>query len=356
MFSKLVGNDEVKRTLGRLISVGRVPNSLILSGEDGVGKRQFALELARTFLCAEPINEAACGVCSGCVRIDSFEFPSREDKNKDEYKKVFFGGHIDVGTVVHYKRTILVDAIRDLERHANFRPYEAPARFFIIDDADKMNDESSNALLKTLEEPPPTSYIFLITSRPDSLLPTIRSRCQIIRFAPVGTPEIEKYLIGERAFTHDEARLAAKLSRGSIGRAISINVEHFRTARQRMLNVIEAAIETGDLATMLRISEELNDAKNKDNFEENLSILESLIHDVWSLKVSGDASRVVNTDLGANLRRLAQQSGNLGLPQWLGEINTLRDDLAVNINRKVAADALFVSMAGGFRLGQRQPF
>lgn len=345
MFSKLVGNDDVRDTLRRLIATSRMPNSLLLAGNEGVGKRQFAIEIARSFLCNDATNGEACGTCAICKRIDTFEFPAREDKNKDEYQKVFFGGHIDVGTVVHYKRTILIDAIRDLERHANFRPYEAKARFFIIDDADKMNDEASNALLKTLEEPPPTSHIVLITSRPDSLLPTIRSRCQTLRFAPVETEKIENYLIEARKFENAEARLAARLARGSIGRAVSINVPEFRTARERMLTVIKSAIQTRDIATMFRIAEELNDAKNKDKFESNLDILESLIHDVWSLKVTGDTSRIANTDVTDDLSSLAADAARADLPSWLAEIETMRQNLAVNINRKIAADALFVSMA-----------
>ena len=345
MFSKLVGNEQVKHTLRRLIALGRVPNSLLFAGDEGVGKRQFAIELARAFICTVPTAGEACGICAACSRVDTFVIPDPTDKNKDEFKKVFFGKHSDVGKVVTYKRTILVDAIRDLEKSANFRPFEASARFFIIDDADKMNDESSNALLKTLEEPPSTTHIFLITSRPDSLLPTIRSRCQTLRFAPVAADEIERFLIDDRAFTHDEARLAARLARGSIGRAVSINVVQFRERRMRMLGVIRNAVETGDRAALLRASEEMNDAKNKDNFEENLDILEPLIHDVWTLRVSGDGSRLVNTDLSSELATLAENASIADLPAWLREIETMRENFAVNINRKVATDALFVAMA-----------
>ena len=345
MFKNLIGNDSVKQTLRRLLAGGRVANSLLFAGDDGIGKRQFALELARAFVCAAPIDGEACDVCTACSRVDKFVIPEPVDKNKDEFKKVFFGGHIDVGMVVTYKRTILVDAIRDLEKNANFRPYEARARFFIIDDADKMNDESSNALLKTLEEPSLTTHIFLITSRADSLLPTIRSRCQTIRFAPVAADEIERFLIDDRAFTHDEAKLAARLSRGSIGRAVSINVGKFRNERERMLGVISNAIGTRDRAALLRVSEELNDAKNKDRFEENIDILESLIHDVWTLVVSGDTARVVHTDIAAELSKLAANAAPLNLLAWLREIETIRENFAVNINRKIAADALFMSMA-----------
>lgn len=346
MFDKLVGNQHIKHTLKHLLANGRVPNALLFAGDEGVGKQQFALGIISAFICAEPSNGEGCGVCAACTRIDQFVIPDEPtDKNKDDFKKVFFGGHSDVGKVVTYKRTILVDAIRDLERHANFLPYEAKARFFIIDDADKMNDESSNALLKTLEEPPSTSYIFLITSRPDSLLPTIRSRCQTLRFAPIPIEDVEQFLIDERAFSHDEAKLAARLSCGGIGRAVTINVEKFRAARERMLSVITSAIETGDRAAMLRVAEELNDAKNKDQFEANLDILQSLIHDVWTLSVGDNNARVVNTDLTDQLSLLADSARPVDLPEWLTAIDTMRANLTVNINKKIAADALFMTMA-----------
>src|SRR5688572_20606482 len=112
MFSRLVGNDNAKHTLRRLIVNGRVPNSLLLAGPEGVGKLQFALELASTLICRELTDGEACGVCTVCVRVGDFVVPEPTDKTKDEFKRVFFGGHSDVGKVVPYKRTILVDAIR----------------------------------------------------------------------------------------------------------------------------------------------------------------------------------------------------------------------------------------------------
>ena len=345
MFSKLVGNDNVKHTLKHLLANGRVPNALLFAGDEGIGKQQFALELIKAIICPEPNSGESCGVCAVCSRVDAFAIPEPTDKNRDDFKRVFFGGHSDVGKIVAHRRTIAVDAIRDLEKHAHYLPYEANARFFIIDGADKMNDESSNALLKTLEEPAATSYIFLITSRPDSLLPTIRSRCQTLRFAPIAIEDVERFLINERAFSHDEAKLAARLSRGSIGRAVSINVEKFRTSREKMFNVVTNAIETGDRAAMLRVAEEMNDAKNKDLFEENLDILQSLIHDVWTLGVSSDTTRVLNTDLADRLALLADNARAFDLPAWLTAIDKIRENLVVNINKKIAADALFMEMA-----------
>ncbi len=343
MFKNLVGNEHVKQTLRHLIAKGRVPNSLLLAGDEGIGKRQFAIELCRSLICVDTTGGEACGVCPACRRAGTFTLPKPDDK--DAHKRVIFSDHPDVGMVIAYNRNISVEAIRHLESEANFRPFEARSRFFIIDNADKMNDPAANALLKTLEEPPAGSHIFLVTSRADSLLPTIRSRCQILRFAPVGTDEIEKYLIADRAFTHDEAKLAARLSRGSIGRAVSINIEKFRQRRDHMLAVVTNALETRDRAALLRISEEMNDAKNKDNFEDSIDVLASLLHDVWTLRVSGDEGRIVNSDLTGRLSDLSRHSASSNIPSWLADIDTMRENFAVNINRKIAADSLFVAMA-----------
>lgn len=344
MFDKLVGNDPVKHTLKHLVANGRVPNAMLFAGDDGVGKRQFALELARMFVCTELNVLEACGACAACRRSDVFVFPTSEKGEDHDF--VFFSEHPDIGMVIPFRRNVRIGAIRALEREAHFRPYEGKARVFIIEDADKMADPAANALLKTLEEPASTSHIFLITSRPDSLLPTVRSRCQTLRFAPIATGEIERFLIEQRAFSHDEARLAAKLSRGTIGRAVSINVGQFRLRRETMLAILSNAIETGDRAALLCIAEEMNDAKNKDDFEENLDILQSLIHDVWTHRIDGNAVRAENTDLTDKLARLAEDSSSKDLPSWLVAIDKIRLDLAVNINKKMAADALFVSIAG----------
>lgn len=344
MFSELVGNDSVKHRLRHLLAAGRLPNSLLFAGDEGVGKRQFAIAIAKSFVCKEPVKGEACGVCPACTRAVTFEFPKDTAKGED-YDVVFFSRHPDVGTVIPFNRNLRVGSIRALEREANFRPFEGSARFFIIDDADKLNDSASNALLKTLEEPAPTSYLFLITSRPDALLTTIRSRCQTLRFAPVETEAIERFLIDDRAFSHDEARLAARLSRGSIGKALSVDVDKFREQRTRMLTVVRSALLTGESAVMLRISEEMNDAKNKDRFEANLDILESVIHDIWTVSIGGDVQQVVNNDISLDISELAENADSDRLAAWLADIEAIRRNLAVNINRRVATDALFTAMA-----------
>ena len=270
-------------------------------------------------------------------------FPKTDDR--DAHKEVIFSEHPDIGLIIPYGKNILVDAVRDLEKEANFRPYQAKARFLLIDDADKMNNQASNALLKTLEEPPSTAYIFLITSRPNALLPTILSRCQTIRFAPIPTDEIAEHLLKTKKFSPDDAAILANLSAGSIGNALLLDLEKFRSQREMMLKVLESLLIKQDRVILLRTAEEMNDAKNKDNYDYSIKVLETLIHDVWKIKLGANEETIINADIKNNLKKLAENAAAKRLASWLTEIETMRENFAVNLNRKIATDALFMQMA-----------
>jgi DNA polymerase-3 subunit delta' len=343
MFDDLVGNNDIKAILRRLIAAARVPNSLIFSGIDGVGKRQFAIELAKSLICKTPVRGEACNECSSCKRVDVIEFPKPDDR--DGHRRLILSEHPDFGIVIPYNRNILIDAIRSLESEAQFRPFEARLRAFIIDDADKMNESASNALLKTLEEPASTSHIFLITSRVDSLLPTIRSRCQVLRFEPVETSLIEDFLRHSNKFLPEDTSLVARTANGSIGRAIRTDVEKFKQTRDRMLEVVEHALVRNDKAELLRIAESMNDAKHKADYEEQINVLKVLLHDVFLLR-SGRRMEIVNNDVLPRLDEAAKATGSEVLIRSIEEIETLQSNLAVNINRKVATDGLFVTIGG----------
>lgn len=343
MFEDLIGNKQAKETLSRLIASGRIPNALLFSGVDGVGKKAFAMEIAKTFVCRGPGELPACGTCHSCSRVASFTQPTSD--KKDDYKQVFFTEHPDVGFVLPFNKNILVDAIRELEREAYFRPFEAPARVFIIEDADKMNDAASNALLKTLEEPASTSYIFLISSRPDSMLQTIHSRCQVIRFACLEAREIEAYLVKTGKISPVDAGLISRLCSGSIGRALSMDVEKFYSRREAMMQVLQSLVTKAGRSALLQTAESMNDPKNKDAYEGALETLQSLIRDLWILRIGRDREEIVNFDLAPRLEKLAGLARTDQLAGWIGEIELLRESLAVNINKKIATSALFTQMA-----------
>ena len=198
----------------------------------------------------------------------------------------------------------------------------------------------------TLEEPPDSSYIILITSRPDSLLETIRSRCLTLRLAPVAPDELEKHLVSSKGLSRTDAGLLAKLARGSVGHALESDPVAFRAARELMLNVLESILLKENRARLLQIAEEMGDAGNKDEYEPNLDILQTLIHDVWSLRLGKTRDEIVNSDIAADIAKLAESADDRRLAGWLEEIETLRENLSFNLNRKIATDALFMKMAG----------
>jgi len=344
MFDELTGNSRAKAVLKRMLVADRLPGSMLFAGEEGIGKKLFALEIARALNCRTPKNQEGCGVCSSCVRIAKLNYPQRDDA--DEWTQIIWTDHADVGLVVAPKRVLRVEQMRQIEKEANFRPFEGKARVFLIDEADKLNDASANALLKVLEEPPRTSHLILITARPATLLPTILSRCQMIRFSPLTPNEIETHLIKNKLVDSKTARLRARAAGGSIGRALSGDLVTFTSQRKAMLKVLNALMLSEDRAQLLRSAEELNEAQYKDEFEERLDVLETLIRDAWMLSLGVETSQLVNEELSAELKGISQKIDPGRAANWILQIEDMREQLIVNINRKVTTDALFLVMAG----------
>jgi hypothetical protein len=166
----------------------------------------------------------------------------------------------------------------------------------------------------------------------------------MLRFAPVAVEEVDKLLLKTHKYSQSDARLIAAYSQGSVSTALSIDLVQFRSMRDLMLRVLRGSLIKPDTASLLRASEEIADAKNKDLFEDYFDILQSLIRDLWTLQTVGDQG-AVNSDILPDLEHLANAANKSRLSGWLDEIESLRQTLDVNINKRVAADALFVKMA-----------
>ncbi len=182
----IVGHRHLLELLGAAAGRASLPPSLIFAGPAGIGKRAAALALAQTVNCTSltrgasppgPRDSDACGVCASCTRIARLV-------------------HADVLVIEPGDSgSIKVDQIRDAVDRTGYRPFEGRRRVVIVDDADAMMGEAQNALLKTLEEPPPASMFVLVTARPDMLLPTVRSRCQQLRFGQLHADEVAAVLV-----------------------------------------------------------------------------------------------------------------------------------------------------------------
>jgi DNA polymerase-3 subunit delta' len=343
MFDHLIGNERVKKLLRRMLGSSRLPGAMLFTGEDGIGKKLFALEIAKALNCRTPQGAEGCEQCPACVRISKINYPTSEES--DDWKGIICTDYPDVGMVVAPKRVLLVEQMRAIEREANYRPFEGNARVFIVEDADKLNEASANALLKVLEEPPHTSHIILLTSRPAWLLPTIRSRCQIIRFSPIAAADIEHYLTQNKIAGAAEARVRARVARGSLSRALEADLDDFIEQRNAMLQVLEALALSDDRLQLLRSAEQLNEAQYKDEYETRLDVLETLIRDLWLLALDAATETIVNDDVLPQLEAMAKGLDSKRPAIWIGQIEEMREQLIVNINRKPATDALFLTMA-----------
>lgn len=356
MYRKLTGNDAVKQILVRLVKRSRTPGAMLFAGAAGIGKMSFAVEIAKQLNCLQPTSTLeACDMCAACRRIPTVSQAIRETtkryeatssrSEKDQISQsLMWSEHRDVAAIAPLGRIINVHQARVLEREANYRPAEGKRRVFIIDDADRLNEAASNALLKTLEEMPATTHIILVAARPNALLATIRSRCQTIRFAPLSETEIENFLITQRKRAGDDARLAAHLAQGSLACALELNTDDYRRERDANIQAIEAIATGREREELLRLSETWSDPKRKDDFENALNNFEIIVRDIWRLALGGsnDELQIVNEDARAQLTQLSAQISPRTAADLLRRTDKLRRELQVNINRRVATDALLV--------------
>ena len=142
------------------------------------------------------------------------------------------------------------------------------------------------------------------------LLPTISSRCQMIRFSPLSSDEIENHLVRNKIAKAGEARIRARVARGSLGRAVAQDFDEFSEQREAMLRVLQALSVNEDRIQLLRSAEELNEAKYKDEYESRLDILETLIRDAWMLSLGSPDQSIVNQDLLPQLKKIGAGLGS----------------------------------------------
>jgi DNA polymerase-3 subunit delta' len=327
-FAKLIGNERNKGILQRLLRRGQLAATLIFAGPDGVGKRQFALTLAKAANCQraqiDRPAEDSCDQCAVCRRIEA-------------------GAHSDVMEIKPDGVFIKIGQTRALAEEVYFRPREGRQRFFLIDDADRLREEAANSLLKTLEEPPPTSTIILLTSRPHALLPTIRSRTQRLNFTPLSVAEMEQYLTANYQRPAPDTALLARITGGRIGQATAIDISEYRRERSALIEVIELLLAGHNRYRLLKAAEYLG-KQEREAFEKQLELLIGLLRDIFLLAAGGAREAIVNIDIADRLGGLAQKIELRRLTNWVEKLNELRANLLININRHVATEAALLSL------------
>ena len=321
-FDSVVGHERVRDLLAGSIRSGRLPPALLLTGPDGVGKRMLALAAARALVCPTGRGEP-CDACPACSRAAR-------------------GLHPDVFVIEPETATIKIEQVRDMAREVLALPFEGRARGFVMDEAHTMTEQASNALLKSLEEPPATSHVFLVTASPQALLPTIRSRCQTLRLGPLPKALLESYLRERGGLAPEEARLRAALAGGSIGSALAFDSDAYRSSRDELLLLLERAERVGALERM----EAAQHLADREDPALALTTLRALLRDALLLRHGAAPGSLVNADVEPRLAALAR--GTLGdravaLAEAAGET---REALRLNANKLLSMDVLLDAIAG----------
>jgi len=332
-FAKLIGNERNKEILQRLLRRGRLASTLVFAGPEGVGKRQFALTLAKAANCqrgpareeADRYAEESCDECALCRRIDAGAYGDVREVRPD-------GAYIKIGQT------------RALAGEVYFRPREGRQRFFLIDDADRLREEAANSLLKTLEEPPATSTIILITARPDALLPTIRSRAQQLSFVPLSATEMEQYLTANYRRPAPDTALLARITGGRIGQATAIDLSEYRRERRELIELIELLAAGHNRYRLLKAAEYLG-KQEREAFEKKLELMIAILRDIFLLAAGGTREAIINIDAADRLETLASKIGLRRLLIWVERLDEVRHNLRININRQVATEAMLLGVS-----------
>jgi DNA polymerase-3 subunit delta' len=322
----IIGQEKAVGMLTGILERRRLASSYIFSGESGIGKKLTAINFAKALNCLHPVasdklqaagdNNSllpddtrhasgitdldACDRCEACLKIES-------------------GSHPDLMMIAPEDRQIKIDEIRLVDEALSFRPFEGRKKVVIVDDADTMNIAAANAFLKTLEEPPEDSVIILISSRPDRLPATIRSRCSRVNFVTLSLESCKKVLRGK--VPDEELEALARLSMGKPGLALSSGLKE------------EITWFIGLLKGML-VAEKDSWASREDMdrwFEQALIMM----RDAAVLQITGDAARLVNADLREYASEMGKSTDLQGIIEMYKELSLVKGLLMFNLNKSI---------------------
>lgn len=336
--SEVLGHAQPRALLLRAVAARSVPQSLLFDGPDGIGKRTTALALAGAINCQHPgIDGDACGDCSSCRRIARAHHPDI------------------VSLAPNEKGTITVEMAREVIGQANYRPFEARRRVVIIDDADTLQPSAQNALLKTLEEPPPSSMFVLVTARADSLLDTVRSRCPRVRFGRLGPTDLAQVLVRHCGVKAAGASGLAAMGDGSVSRALAHDTGELVDARSVALALLQGVAGRPPVAARLKLAQQLAEIPKKrgagtdrEVLARRLEALSLLVRDLGVVTApsaaAADSAALANPDLGRDLSGLAHYFDTARVLGAFATVEQARRSLGRYQSAKVVADWLVCEM------------
>jgi DNA polymerase-3 subunit delta' len=338
MFEVYWGNRHVQTALEGMIERERIPQTMLFAGLEGLGKATLARRFAARLLNSpEKIERDDLSLAENLSAIGAREKLPPEKRNNDP---LVFSSHPDFLTFPPDGplRQLGIPQMRLLKDRAQFKPLKGTRRVFLIDQADRANEQAANSLLKTLEEPPDHLILIMTAENVYDLLPTIRSRSVVLNFSPLTNDDMEAFA---RARKLDNAERRIALSAGSPGVAASLDIELFQKRRASMLALLKTGAGAATYGSWLPISETLGRSKSE-KLELYLKLLYELLRDVMVLHEGGTAIR--NFDLRSELAGLAGRVSRPWIVNAVKAVDEIAGLLRRNIQKSIALDGLLMRM------------
>jgi len=323
-FKDVVGHRDIIQYIKDAVGQNKVSHAYILNGQRGSGKKMLAKLFAMTLQC-ESGEAEPCGECRSCIQANN-------------------GNQPDIITVKHEKpASISVDDVRtQINGDIMIKPYSSPYKVYIVPEADLMTVQAQNAILKTIEEPPEYAVIFLLTGNADSLLPTIRSRCVMLKLRNIKDKLVKKYLMEQMQVPDYQADLCAAFAQGNIGRAIMLaKSEHFNEIKEDAIQLMKY-IDEMELSEIVAAIKEIN--KYKLEVADYLDIMTIWYRDVLLYKATKDVGGLVFGDQLKFIKQKASKSSYEGLETILESIEKAKVRIKANVNFDLLMELMLLTI------------
>ena len=323
-FKDVVGHKDILKYISSAVENNRVSHAYILNGERGSGKKMLANLFAMTLLCETGDNEQ-CGKCHSCKQAES-------------------GNHPDIIRVTHEKpNSISVDDIRtQVNNTVDIKPYQGPYKVYIIPQADMMTPQAQNAILKTIEEPPSYAVFLLLTENAETLLPTINSRCVMLKLRNIKDTLIKKYLMENLEIPDYKADMCTAFAQGNMGRAIMLaNSDHFNEIREEAVQLLKhiSEMELNEIVAAVK-----NISVYKLEITDYLDIIMIWYRDVLLYKATKEIDKVVFKDQLQSIKEQARKSSYEGIELILESLEKAKARLKANVNFDLVMELLFLTI------------
>lgn len=323
-FKNVVGHKDIIKYIQSAVEYGQVGHAYIMNGERGAGKKMLASLFAMTLLCEKGGSEP-CNTCHSCRQAES-------------------GNHPDILWVTHEKPgTISVDDIRtQVGDTVMIKPYQGPYKVYIIDHAELMTQQAQNALLKTLEEPPEYVVFLLLTENAEALLPTINSRCVMLKLRNIRNTLIRKYLMEVLQVPDYKADMCTAFAQGNLGRAIMLaNSEHFNEIREEAVQLLKYIHEM-EISEIAQAVSRITTYKLE--ITDYLDIIMIWYRDVLLYKATKEVDKVIFKEQISYIKEQAKKSSYEGIETILKALDTAKARLRANVNFDLVMELLCLTI------------